>query len=55
MRQAAQLVKEQKTNIAQIAYSLGFGDPKHFSTLFKQYYGMSPTEYAKTDKDITTN
>lgn len=31
--------------ISQIAYSLGFGYPNHFSKLFKSKTGMSPMEY----------
>lgn len=31
--------------VSQIAYSLGFEYPQHFSKLFKQKTGMSPVEY----------
>ncbi len=32
-------------SISQIAYSLGFEYPQHFSKMFKSTTGMSPTEY----------
>ena len=32
-------------SVSQIAYSLGFEYPQHFSKLFKQKTGMSPVEY----------
>ena len=32
-------------SISQIAYSLGFEYPQHFSKLFKNKTGMSPVEY----------
>nr|WP_294897014.1 two-component regulator propeller domain-containing protein [uncultured Pedobacter sp.] len=32
-------------NISEIAYSIGFNNPKYFSTCFKAKYGLSPTEY----------
>lgn len=34
-----------KISISQIAYSLGFEYPQHFSNLFKLKTGMSPKEY----------
>ncbi len=34
-----------KNSISQIAYSLGFQYPQHFSNLFKSRTGLSPSEY----------
>lgn len=47
MQQAMKLLKEKKENVIQIAYTVGFASQAHFSTLFKQYYGVTPTEYIK--------
>lgn len=47
MQQAMKLLKEKKNNVSQIAYSVGFSSQTHFSTTFKQYYGVSPTEFIK--------
>lgn len=47
MQQAMKLLKEKKVNVSQIAYSVGFSSQTHFSTTFKQYYGVSPTEYIR--------
>lgn len=47
MQQAMKLLKEKRVNVSQIAYSVGFSSQTHFSTTFKQYYGVSPTEYIK--------
>ncbi len=46
LQQAARLIKEGKVNIAQVAYSVGFNNQTYFSTVFKKYYGLTPTEYA---------
>jgi AraC-like DNA-binding protein len=46
MEQAARLIKEGKVNVSQVAYSVGFSDQTHFSTVFKNYFGMSPSDYA---------
>jgi ligand-binding sensor domain-containing protein/DNA-binding response OmpR family regulator/two-component sensor histidine kinase len=45
LKQAAILLKDKKMNISQIAYTIGFTNQTHFSTAFKKFYGISPTEY----------
>ncbi|MDR1936984.1 MAG: response regulator [Tannerellaceae bacterium] len=45
LKQAAELLKGKKMNISQIAYAVGFANQTHFSTAFKKFYGISPTEY----------
>lgn len=52
MKQAYNLLKEKKMDVSQIAYAVGFSSQTHFSTLFKQYYGVSPTELINETKDI---
>ncbi|MDR2917988.1 MAG: helix-turn-helix domain-containing protein [Tannerella sp.] len=47
LTQAAELLKSKKTNISQVAYAVGYSTPSLFSTAFKKYYGVSPTEYAE--------
>ena len=47
MEQAGRLIKEGKINIADVAYKVGFNDQTYFSTVFKQYYGVPPSEYGK--------
>ncbi len=47
LQQAERLIREGKVNIAQVAYSVGFNNQTYFSTVFKRYYGMTPTEYAE--------
>jgi len=46
LEQAARMLKEQKLNVTQVAYSLGFSNLAHFSTLFHRHFGVSPTEFA---------
>ena len=47
LQPAARLIREGTVNIAQVAYSVGFNNQTYFSTVFKRYYGMTPTEYAE--------
>ncbi len=51
LEQAARLIAEGKINITQVAYSVGFNNQTHFSTVFKKHYGMTPTEYAETKRN----
>ncbi len=50
LEQAARLIREGKINVTQVAYSVGFNNQTHFSTVFKRHYGMTPTEYAEKTK-----
>ena len=41
--------------VAQVAYACGFSNPTHFSTTFKKYYGMSPSEYIDNQNNNQDN
>lgn len=45
LKKAAELLSERKVNISQVAYLVGFSSQTHFSTAFRKFYGISPTEY----------
>ena len=34
--------------ISDLAYKVGFKDPKYFSTCFKKEFGMQPSEYIES-------
>jgi len=42
---AKQRIFEPDKSISQIAYELGFRYPQHFSRMFKEQVGTSPSEY----------
>ena len=42
---AKERIFDYNKSVSQIAYDLGFKYPQHFTRLFKQKVGMSPTEY----------
>ena len=44
LKQAAILLKEKDLTISDVAYASGFTTLSHFSSSFKELYGMSPTE-----------
>ncbi|MGL5318416.1 MAG: two-component regulator propeller domain-containing protein [Bacteroidales bacterium] len=45
LKMALELVHENKHNISDIAYAVGFSSVAHFSRSFKSYYGYSPKHY----------
>ena len=45
LKQAAELLSVKKLNISEVAYALGFSNLSHFSSAFKEFYGVSPKEY----------
>ncbi len=47
MQRAEELIAKSKENFSQIAYAVGFTDPKYFGKCFRKATGMSPSEYRK--------
>lgn len=46
LRAAHRLLEEQRhMRIADLAYAVGFNDPKYFSTCFRKKFGVSPREF----------
>jgi YesN/AraC family two-component response regulator len=50
LEQAVRLLKEQKINVTQVAYSVGFSNLAHFSTVFRKQFGVSPSEYIERNQ-----
>lgn len=50
MKKAVNLIKEKKYPIGEIAYLTGFPNAKYFSTAFKKYYGVSPSQFEEQEK-----
>ena len=47
LKMAADLLKNDKLNISEIAYNVGFNDVGYFSKCFKEMYYLSPSDYQK--------
>ena len=48
MRYAAELIAANpKARIADVAFAVGYNDPKYFSACFKKDFGMLPSEYGR--------
>ncbi len=50
LQQAAQLLEKSQLNISEIAYKVGFNNPKYFAKCFKEEYDMLPSAYAVSKK-----
>ena len=49
MKEAARMAQQNpQIRISDLAYKVGFKDPKYFSTCFKKEFGMQPTEYIES-------
>jgi DNA-binding response OmpR family regulator len=46
LKRAAQLLKESQLTVAEIAYEVGFNNPKYFRKYFKDEFGVLPSQYA---------
>jgi AraC-like DNA-binding protein len=47
IKKAAQLFKQDKFTVAEVAYKVGFSDPKYFSKCFYNEMGERPTAFIK--------
>ncbi len=50
VKRGKEMMDKGEDNIATIAFEVGFGSTKYFSTCFKEKYQMSPSEYVRINK-----
>jgi len=48
LRRAQDLLTDKKFNVNEVAYLVGFTDPDYFRKCFKAEFGVSPSEFVKT-------
>jgi signal transduction histidine kinase/ligand-binding sensor domain-containing protein/DNA-binding response OmpR family regulator len=51
LEQAARLLREQKVNVTQVAYAVGFSNLAHFSTIFRKHFGVAPSDFAEREAE----
>jgi len=47
LRRAADLLEKSQLFVNEVAFQVGFNDPKYFRKYFKDEFGLSPNEYKK--------
>ncbi len=50
LRRAAELLEKSQLNVAEIAYEVGFNNPKYFTHYFKAEFGCIPSAYRSNVK-----
>lgn len=48
LKHACQMLKNQFVSISEVAYAIGFSDPKYFTLCFKNEFNLTPREYQKS-------
>ena len=49
LKRAAQLLEKSQQTVSEIAYEVGFNNPKYFSRYFKAEFGVLPSAYQKSN------
>ena len=50
LKRAAQLLEKSGMSVAEIAYEVGFNNPKNFAKFFKEEFKMPPSQFAASKK-----
>jgi DNA-binding response OmpR family regulator len=50
LKRAAQLLRDTDLSISEVAYKVGFNEPKYFSTCFKKHFNQTPSGYIADHK-----
>lgn len=45
LKRAAQLLRKSQLHVSEVAYAVGFNNPKYFSRYFKEEFGVLPSVY----------
>lgn len=50
MKHAAEMLKQKTATIQDVMYAVGYNDHKSFAQVFRDTYGVSPSEYQKNNR-----
>lgn len=51
LKRACDMLRGGTLTVSEVAYAVGFSNPKYFTKCFKQEFGMTPSEYAQKQRD----
>ena len=49
LKRAAQLLRESQLHVSEVAFEVGFNNPKYFSRYFKEEFGVLPSVYQEKE------
>jgi AraC-like DNA-binding protein len=49
LKRAAQLLRDSQLHVSEIAFQVGFNNPKYFSRYFKEEFGVLPSAYQERE------
>jgi AraC-like DNA-binding protein len=52
LQRAMQLLQKKEMTVAEVAYEVGFNNPKYFTRYFKQEYNVLPSTYLTKNKEV---
>ncbi len=52
MKIAAKMIQEKKSNLTEIALSIGISNPSYFSRCFREFYGVSPKDFINQPEEV---
>ncbi|RPI65604.1 MAG: AraC family transcriptional regulator, partial [Ignavibacteriales bacterium] len=57
LKRAAQMLTENKYNVTQIAFEVGFSSPSQFTRAFNKFFGVLPSEFKekRSSKTLVEN
>jgi len=55
LQHAAQLLEKSQLSVSEIAYQVGFNNPKYFARYFREMYQVLPSEYSSGKRQPTQN
>jgi signal transduction histidine kinase/ligand-binding sensor domain-containing protein/DNA-binding response OmpR family regulator len=50
LKRSRELITSGEYNISEVAYAVGYNDPKYYSRIFRKYFGLSPSDFMKEAK-----
>lgn len=53
LKRGAQMLRESQMNVSEIAFQLGYNNPKYFSKYFKEEFGVLPSAYQDKESKTT--
>lgn len=53
LKRGAQMLRESQLNVSEIAFQLGYNNPKYFSKYFKEEFGVLPSVYQDKEGKAT--